>query len=67
METKLIATTTDNAANIMLAMEILGWEHFHCFSHRLQLAIHQAFDIPQVLRALARALNLVTHFHHSAK
>ena len=64
---KLSATTTDNAANIVLAMEILGWEHFCCFSHSLQLAINQAFDIPQVSRALARARNLVTHFHHSAK
>ena len=58
---KLSAATTDNAANIVLAMEILGWEHFHCFSHSMQLAINQAFDIPQVSRALARARNLVTH------
>lgn len=57
---KLSATTTDNAANIVLAMEILGWEHFRCFSHSLQLAINQAFDIPQVSRALAR-----TQFGHS--
>jgi hypothetical protein len=64
---KLSAATTDNAANIVLAMEILGWEHFRCFSHSLQLAINQAFDIPQVSRALARARNLVTHFHHSTK
>jgi len=64
---KLSATTADNAANIVLAMEILGWEHFRCFSHSLQLAINQAIDIPQVSRALARTQNLVTHFHHSAK
>ena len=59
---KLCAATTDNAASI-----VLGWEHFRCFSHSLQLAINQAFDIPRVSRALARAQNLVTHFHHSAK
>ena len=45
---KLSATTTDNAANIVLAMEILGLEHFCCFSHSLQFAINPAFDIPQV-------------------
>ena len=64
---QLSAATTDNAANIVLAMETLGWGHFRCFSHSLQLAINQAFEIQQVSRALARARNLVTHFHHSPR
>ena len=64
---QLSAATTDNAANIVLAMEMLGWGHFRCFSHSLQLAINQAFEIQQVSRALARARNLVTHFHHSPR
>ena len=38
--TKLSACTTDNAANIKLAMEILEWDDFNCFSHTLQFAIN---------------------------
>ena len=51
----------------MLAMELLEWGYFRCFSPSLQLAINQAFDIQPVSKGLARARNLVTHFHQSAK
>ena len=64
---QMSAATTDNAANIVLAMKLLGWGHFRCFSHSLQLAINQALVIHQISTALARARNLVTHFHHSAR
>ena len=64
---QLSVATTNNGANIVLAMEMLGWGHFRCLSHSLQLAINQAFEIQQVSRALARARNLVTHFYHSPR
>ena len=64
---KLVAATTDNARNIVLAIEMLEWQHFSCFAHTLQLGVQKAMDLPQVSKALARARRLVSHFNHSSK
>lgn len=61
------AVTTDNASNMVLAMNFLEWTRIPCFSHSLQLAVEDALKLPQVSRALARCRRLVSHFHHSAK
>ena len=59
--------TTDNASNMVLAMNVLEWTRIPCFSHSLQLAVEDALKLPQVSRALARCRKLVSRFHHSAK
>ena len=64
---QLSAAKTDKAADMMLAIGLLGWGHFCCFSHSLQLAINKALAIQQISNALARARNLFTHCHHSAR
>ena len=64
---KLVATTTDNAKNIVNAIDRLDWLHFGCFAHTLQLGVKKAMDVPQIAKALARGKHLVSHFHHSAK
>ena len=64
---KLVAVTTDNAKNIVNAIEILEWQHFGCFAHTLQLGVKKAMDVPQISKALGRAKRLVSHFHHSSK
>ena len=38
---KMVALTTDNARNICLACELLGWRHLNCFGHNLDLAVHK--------------------------
>ncbi len=61
------AITTDNGANITLAVRNLRWFHVPCFSHTLQLGVEKVLKIPAVIKATARCKRIVTHFHHSSK
>ena len=61
------AVTTDNASNMVLAMNTLEWTRIPCFSHSLQIAVEEALKLSKVSHALARCRRLVSHFHHSAK
>ena len=45
--------TTDNGANITLAVRILDWFHVPCFSHTLQLGVEKVLKIPAVKKASA--------------
>jgi len=64
---KLMAVTSDNARNIVDAIENLSWQHFGCFAHTLQLGVKKVMQVAQVSKALGCCRNLVTHFHHSSK
>jgi len=44
----IVATATDNGANITAAIEMLEIPHLSCFSHTLQLAVEQALKLPEV-------------------
>ena len=66
-DSDLVSVTTDNARNIVCAIEILSWPRFGCLAHTLQLGVKKSMEIPQVSRVLARARRVVTHFHHSSK
>ena len=59
----LSACSTDNASNICLAMSILGWPHFPCFSHTLQLGVKKAMEIPQVTKAIGRVKRVANSGH----
>ena len=64
---KPIAITTDNAANIVKAVEVAGFSpHIRCFAHCLNLAAQKAMDIPSVSRLLGRMRRVVTFFHSSS-
>ena len=52
----------DNVANMEVAMRNLGFPHFGCCGHTLQLAIHDGLKAPEVTRTLARSRNLVSYF-----
>ena len=67
IEEKLVAVTTDNARNIVNAIELLHWQHFGCFAHTLQLGVKKAMELTPVAKALGRGRNLAGHFHHSTK
>jgi hypothetical protein len=44
-----VAVARDNAANMVLAMELLQeWDDLACFGHTLQLAVNSGQDISQI-------------------
>ena len=63
----IVAAVTDNARNMINAINGMGFLHFPCMGHTLQLGILKAFDIGPVKAALARVSNIVSHFHRSSK
>ncbi|KAL1274368.1 hypothetical protein QQF64_027182 [Cirrhinus molitorella] len=58
--------TTDNAANVIKAVELNEWTRLQCFVHRLHLAIENALkgDL-RVNRATGLCKQPVSHFSHS--
>jgi len=60
------AIVHDNASNMNVTIEKLGWCDVHCFAHTLQFAINSGLDISGVINRLASiARKLVSHFKHS--
>ena len=63
-----VCITTDNAANIKLAAENLGWTQVSCFGHNLNLAITKAIAKDnRCSRALGIAHKIVSGFSVSWK
>ncbi|XP_060796344.1 E3 SUMO-protein ligase ZBED1-like [Neoarius graeffei] len=60
--------TTDNATNMIKAVELNQWTRLQCFGHRLHLAIENAVkDDQRVKRATGLCKQLVGVFTHSWK
>ena len=59
------AITTDNAANELKAIRLLGWIQISCMGHNINLAVRAALDLPRVRTVIARGRNQVTFFHNS--
>lgn len=67
IQSKPIAITTDNAANIVKGVELAGFQpHIRCFAHCLNLAVQKAMQINSVSRLLGRMRRVVTFFHSSS-
>ena len=63
---RLAAVVRDNAANMVLAVDIVGeWEDLGCFGHTLQLVVNAGLHLNPLSRLLAAAHKLVGHFKHS--
>ncbi|XP_062577042.1 E3 SUMO-protein ligase ZBED1-like [Saccostrea cucullata] len=58
--------TSDNAANEQKAYEILGWNRFGCYGHRINLVVKNSLTFPEVSRVLGKARTLVGFFHKSS-
>lgn len=58
--------TTDNAANERKAFQILNWQRFGCFGHRINLIVKNSLNIPQISQLLGKARKLVTLLHTSS-
>ena len=63
-----MAITTDNAANMICATNILKWQRLSCFGHNLNLAVTNSLkDDNRVSRALGVAHRIVSAFSTSWK
>ena len=64
----LNAVTTDNAANMTVAVKQSGLgPHIGCFAHVLNLGCQKAVKVNKVDRLLSRVRRIVTYFHCSPK
>jgi len=51
---KVVAVVRDNAANMVLASQLLeNWGDLPCFGHTLQLAVKAGLDLPLISRLTA--------------
>ena len=65
-ENKLARITTDNGSNVIVAVEILGWNGLSCFGHNLHLAITDSMkDDDRISHAIGIAHKIVGAFAHS--
>lgn len=63
LDKKIVAAVSDNAANIKCAITGLGWKHFGCFAHTLNLVVQNALEI--VDDTLDKVKRIVAHFKKS--
>jgi len=57
----------DNASNISLAIEMLGYTSIYCANHTLQLVIKNALDFDEISNILKDLRIVAKHFHQSPK
>ena len=63
---KVVAVVRDNAANMVLASQLLeDWDDLPCFGHTLQLAVKAGLDLAIISRLTAMCRKIVGHFKHS--
>ena len=63
---KVVAVVHDNAANMVLAEELLeGWGHLSCFGHTLQLAVNAGLALNEIARQTVASCKIVGPFKHS--
>ncbi|CAK1582297.1 unnamed protein product [Parnassius mnemosyne] len=61
---KVVLAITDNAKNIVNAINLLGWKHFGCYAHTLNLVVDDALKI--VKDTLEKIKNIVSYFKRSS-
>ena len=59
------AVVTDNASNMTVAVELIGYQHIWCFAHVLNLASQRALKVTALARLIARVRRISTFFHRS--
>ena len=65
---KISCIITDNASNIVAAINQLGWRHLPCFAHTLNLVVRDSIQgDDEVSRLQQKCKQIVTFFHHSTK
>lgn len=56
---------TDNATNIVRAVNIMGLKHVGCFAHIINLASQAGLKLPMIARLLGRVRHIASFFHRS--
>jgi hypothetical protein len=64
---KIVAATTDNGSNVVLAFELLQILRISCFGHNLHLCAKKGLDSTGIQRALSRCHSVVSLFNRSWK
>lgn len=59
------AIVTDNAANIVRAVQLTGHFHMGCFAHLINLASQAGLKTPAAARLLGQVRRIVSFFHRS--
>ena len=68
IKTKIVCVVTDNAANIVNAINECDWRHIPCYAHTLNLAVKDALQDADNVRALfLKCRELVGFFHRSSR
>ena len=65
-EERVSAIVHDNASNITLAVQNLGWQSVPCFAHTLQLAVNKGLEVSQINKLASVGRKIVGHFKHSS-
>ena len=58
---------TDNAANMQSAAYLLGFPHYGCYAHTLNLVAQHALTVPEVEHTLKKIKKTVAHFKRSSQ
>ena len=65
---KICCIITDNAANIVAAVNLLGWRHLPCFAHTLNLIVQDSLKAVDGLPSLQqKCKDIVSNFYRSSK
>ena len=60
-----VIVTTDNAGNETKALDQLGWIHFGCLGHNINLAVRKALSNRKADNLVSKGRLLVGYFHRS--
>ena len=68
IESKIICIVTDNASNMVAAINKTPWQHLPCFAHSLNLVVQGSITRNKELNTTQqRCKDIVSHFHRSVK
>ena len=64
----MVCVVTDNAANCVADIRLLGWRHLPCFAHTLNLTVQESIKSDNVVVQLQRKCrDIVSYFHRSVE
>jgi hypothetical protein len=63
---KVNLLVSDNASNMLAAASKLGWNHFGCYAHKLNLIVQDALKIQTVCQTINKVQKTVGHFKRSS-
>ncbi|XP_063222172.1 E3 SUMO-protein ligase ZBED1-like [Bacillus rossius redtenbacheri] len=65
IDRKVVAVVSDNAANMVAAVNLTGWTHISCFAHNLNLIVQHGLDGTKTKILLTKVKSIVAFFKRS--